>query len=112
ARSWQYHRKLQQIQYAVWCHDDDTRQVGPSMSMLSVRVWRGGSASGSRRVVAYDVPRHSAQTVLDVVTHIQRRLDPTLAYRFACRVGMWRSCALTVNGPPRSTCRPSMAQRG
>jgi fumarate reductase iron-sulfur subunit len=36
--------------------------------------------------------------VLDVVTHIQRDLDPTLAYRFACRVGMCGSCAMTVNG--------------
>jgi fumarate reductase iron-sulfur subunit len=43
--------------------------------------------------------------VLDVVTHIQRHLDPTLAYRFACRVGMCGSCAMTVNGVPRWTCR-------
>jgi len=43
--------------------------------------------------------------VLDVVTHIQRALDPTLAYRFACRVGMCGSCAMTVNGIPRWTCR-------
>ena len=43
--------------------------------------------------------------MLDVVTHIQRALDPTLAYRFACRVGMCGSCAMTVNGIPRWTCR-------
>jgi fumarate reductase iron-sulfur subunit len=42
---------------------------------------------------------------LDVVTHIQRALDPTLAYRFACRVGMCGSCAMTVNGVARWTCR-------
>jgi len=51
------------------------------------------------------VPRHASQTVLDVVTHIQRALDPTLAYRFACRVGMCGSCAMTVNGQARWTCR-------
>ena len=51
------------------------------------------------------MPRHPSQTVLDVVTHIQRALDPTLAYRFACRVGMCGSCAMTVNGVPRWTCR-------
>ena len=39
------------------------------------------------------------------LTHIQRALDPTLAYRFACRVGMCGSCAMTVNGVPRWTCR-------
>ena len=48
---------------------------------------------------------HSSQTVLDVVTFIQRNLDPTLAYRFACRVGMCGSCAMTVNGRARWTCR-------
>ena len=51
------------------------------------------------------MPRHASQTVLDVVTHIQRALDPTLAYRFACRVGMCGSCAMTVNGVARWTCR-------
>jgi fumarate reductase iron-sulfur subunit len=53
----------------------------------------------------FEVPRHPSQTVLDVVTYIQRALDPTLAYRYACRVGMCGSCAMTVNGAPRWTCR-------
>ena len=69
---------------------------------LRVLVWRG-SAEGSLQ--SYEVPRHESQTVLDVVTHIQRALDPTLAYRFACRVGMCGSCAMTVNGVARWTCR-------
>jgi fumarate reductase iron-sulfur subunit len=53
----------------------------------------------------FEVPRHPSQTVLDVVTHIQRHLDPTLAYRYACRVGMCGSCAMMVNDVPRWTCR-------
>jgi fumarate reductase iron-sulfur subunit len=53
----------------------------------------------------FEVPRYPSQTVLDVVTYIQRVLDPTLAYRFACRVGMCGSCAMTVNGKARWTCR-------
>jgi fumarate reductase iron-sulfur subunit len=70
--------------------------------LLKVQVWRGG-ADGEFR--DYQVPRHESQTVLDVVTHIQRALDATLAYRFACRVGMCGSCAMTVNGVARWTCR-------
>ena len=77
------------------------------MSTLEVKVWRG-RADGAYR--DYRVPRHDAQTVLDVVTHIQRRIDPTLAYRFACRVGMCGSCAMTVNGKPRWTCRTHVAK--
>lgn len=69
---------------------------------LSVRVWRGGE---SGHFQDFEVPRLESQTVLDVVTHIQRRLDATLSYRFACRVGMCGSCAMTVNGRARWTCR-------
>jgi len=65
-------------------------------------VWKGGAEGRFRE---FDVPRHPSQTVLDVVTYIQRVLDPTLAYRYACRVGMCGSCAMTVNGEPRWTCR-------
>jgi len=77
------------------------------MSTLAVSVWRGGAEG---RFQTFTVPRLDAQTVLDVVTHIQRRLDPTLAYRFACRVGMCGSCAMTVNGEPRWTCRTHVAK--
>ena len=48
--------------------------------------------------------------MLDVVTWVQRNADPTLAYRFACRVGMCGSCAMTVNGGPRWTCRTHVAR--
>jgi fumarate reductase iron-sulfur subunit len=72
------------------------------LNTLNVQVWRG-AAEGSFQ--HFDVPRHASQTVLDVVTHIQRAFDPTLAYRFACRVGMCGSCAMTVNGVARWTCR-------
>jgi fumarate reductase iron-sulfur subunit len=70
---------------------------------MQVTVWRGGAAGGAFQT--FDVPRQPSQTVLDVVTYIQRTLDPTLAYRFSCRVGMCGSCAMTVNGVPRWTCR-------
>lgn len=69
---------------------------------LTVSVWRG-KAKGAFR--DYQVPHRDNQTVLDIVTWIQRHLDSTLSYRFACRVGMCGSCAMTVNGTPRWTCR-------
>jgi len=72
------------------------------MSTLNVRVWRGTEAGAYQE---FEVPRLESQTVLDVVTYIQRTLDPSLAYRFACRVGMCGSCAMTVNGRSRWTCR-------
>jgi fumarate reductase iron-sulfur subunit len=71
-----------------------------------VRIWRG---AGSGEFRTYEVPRLASQSVLDVVTFIQRNLEPTLAYRFACRVGMCGSCAMTVNGKARWTCRTHVA---
>ncbi|MEO7242210.1 MAG: 2Fe-2S iron-sulfur cluster-binding protein [Variovorax sp.] len=74
---------------------------------LAVKVWRGKAQGGFTR---YEVPRQESQTVLDVVTYIQRELEPSLAYRFACRVGMCGSCAMTVNGMARWTCRTHVAK--
>ena len=74
---------------------------------LEVEVWRGARSGAFQR---YEVPRRENQTVLDVVTWIQRNLAPDLAYRFACRVGMCGSCAMTVNGRPRWTCRTHVAK--
>ena len=81
-------------------------RLSPVARTLTVRVWRGAEAG---EFVAYDVPRQASQTVLDVVTHIQRNIDPTLSYRFACRVGMCGSCAMNVNGKARWTCRTHVA---
>lgn len=74
---------------------------------IAVSIWRG-EAEG--RYETFTVPLRDNQTVLDVVTHVQRYLDPTLSYRFACRVGVCGSCAMTVNGRPRWTCRTHVSK--
>lgn len=81
----------------------------PAAALLQVKVWRG-RASGAGGFSLYPVPRQASQTVLDVVSHIQHHLEPSLAYRFACRVGMCGSCAMTVNGQARWTCRTHVAK--
>ena len=77
------------------------------MKMLQVSVWRGAASGGYR---SYEVPRRESQSVLDVVTYIQRSIDPPLSYRFACRVGMCGACAMTVSGVARWTCRTHVAK--
>ena len=74
---------------------------------LSVSLWRGAQDG---HYETYRVPQRQSQTVLDVVTFVQRHIDPTLSYRFACRVGVCGSCAMTVNGKPRWTCRTHVAK--
>jgi len=69
---------------------------------LTVNIWRGNSDGAYQ---TFEVPVRDSQTVLDVVTWIQRHLDPDLTYRYACRVGMCGTCAMTVQGKPKWTCR-------
>jgi len=78
------------------------------VAQLTVSVWRGDAKSGQYQDFA--VPRFESQTVLDVVSWIQQNSDPTLTYRFACRVGMCGSCAMMVNGTPRWTCRTHVSK--
>ncbi len=69
---------------------------------LEISIWRGGD---SGRFQTFRLPLVQDQTVLDLLTVVQREHDPTLSYRFACRVGMCGSCAMRVNGRARWTCR-------
>ena len=76
--------------------------------MMTVSVWRESGDDG--RFEKYQVPARKNQTVLDVVAYVQQYIDPTLSYRFACRVGMCGSCAMMVNGVPRWTCRTHVSK--
>lgn len=75
---------------------------------IKVLLSRGSDTNSALK--EYEVPARESQTVLDVVTWIQRNLEPDLSYRFACRVGMCGSCAMTVNGKPRWTCRTHISK--
>ena len=74
-----------------------------NLPSISADIWRGGPEGGTYQ--AYEVPQYESQTILDVVAWVQQNADPTLSYRFACRVGMCGSCGMMVNGVPRWTCR-------
>jgi fumarate reductase iron-sulfur subunit len=73
---------------------------------LSVLRWSPG---GGERWQRYAVEAGADTTVLDALVAVQRGPDPTLAFRYACRVGMCGSCALVVNGRERWACRTRLA---
>ncbi len=77
-----------------------------STSSYQVRVQR---ASGPQ---TYAVELSDRMTVLDALFQIQSRLDPTLAFRCACRVGMCGTCAMSVNLEPRLACKTRVAALG
>ena len=75
-------------------------------SSLSVFRWSRGERE---RWQAFEIEAGADTTVLDALVEIQRRRDPTLAFRYACRVGMCGSCGLVVNGRERWACRTRLA---
>jgi len=77
-------------------------------NFIQVEIQRGSADAFHNET--FDVPAYESQTVLDVVSWVQQNADPTLSYRFACRVGMCGSCAMMVNGVPRWTCRTHISK--
>ena len=76
--------------------------------VIQVEIQRGSQEDSHTQT--FEVPAYDNQTVLDVVSWVQQNTDPTLSYRFACRVGMCGSCAMMVNGVPRWTCRTHISK--
>jgi len=79
------------------------------MATLSVFRWSPGEPE---RWQEYGVSAGPDTTLLDALVEIQRSLDPTLAFRYACRVGMCGSCAVVVNGRERWACRTRLTTLG
>jgi fumarate reductase iron-sulfur subunit len=82
-----------------------------SARTVTLRVLRW-SAGERERWQTYRVAADADTTVLDALVEIQRRQDPTLAFRYACRVGMCGSCAVVINGRERWACRSRVAALG
>jgi succinate dehydrogenase/fumarate reductase iron-sulfur protein len=77
-----------------------------------------GEAWGERRTVrvevvrsdpgdrtTFKVERFDPMTVLDVLLAVQRQHDPSLGFRYSCRVGMCNVCGVRVDGVPVLACR-------
>jgi fumarate reductase iron-sulfur subunit len=78
-------------------------------STLRVFRWSPGEAE---RWQTHEVTANADTTVLDALVDIQRRADPTLAFRYACRVGMCGSCAMVIDGRERWACRTRLTSLG
>jgi fumarate reductase iron-sulfur subunit len=70
--------------------------------VLKVFRWSPGARE---RLQKYWVKARQGMTVLDALVEIQRGPDSTLAFRYACRVGMCGSCGMVINGRERWACR-------
>src|SRR6476469_5636301 len=83
-----------------------------SATTRHVRVFRYDPAvggDGDFQRFELDIPNESATTMLDVLLRLQREQDPTIAFRFACRVNMCGSCGMVINGRERLACKTNVA---
>lgn len=62
--------------------------------------------------VEYRVPVRPGMTVLEGLHEIKQHLDPTLAWRSSCRMGICGSCGMLVNGSPTLACTTQVADLG
>lgn len=56
-----------------------------------------------------DVPSETTTTILDVLLRVQQEQDPTLAFRFACRVNMCGSCGMVIDGREGLACKTNVS---
>ena len=76
---------------------------------MVLRVFRWGPGM-RERLQKYWVRARQGMTVLDALVEVQRGSDPTLAFRYACRVGMCGSCGMVINGRERWACRTLLSK--
>jgi len=72
---------------------------------VTIKVQRFNPETDSEpRFQTYEVPYKEDWVLLDAIVYIKDNLDPTLSYRWSCRMGICGSCGMNVNGYPRLTC--------
>lgn len=84
----------------------------PKNQTRVVRIFRydpilGGKGHFDRfEIEIEDITR---TTILDVLIRIQKEHDPSLAFRYACRVNMCGSCGMVINGKERLACKTNVS---
>jgi fumarate reductase iron-sulfur subunit len=80
-------------------------------STMTLEVRRYRPESGAAPIwERYEVPARREWTVLDALVHVKDRLDGSLAFRWACRMGVCGSCGMTVDGEPTLTCAARLGE--
>jgi fumarate reductase (CoM/CoB) subunit B len=74
--------------------------------VVRLRVFRYDPERDEKpRYELYEVPYYRGMKVLDALIFIRDNYDPTLAFRYSCKVWRCGSCAVTVNGEAGPACR-------
>jgi succinate dehydrogenase / fumarate reductase iron-sulfur subunit/fumarate reductase iron-sulfur subunit len=78
-----------------------TNPAAAAVRTLHITIRRSDAGAAQ----AFDVPASDPVTVLDLLREVQQHHDPTLAFRYSCRVAMCGTCAVRVDGRSTLACR-------
>ncbi len=78
----------------------------------TIRVFRydptkGGEGHFDR--FELEIENENCTTILDVLLRIQKEQDPSLSFRYACRVNMCGSCGMVINGKEGLACKTNVS---
>ena len=82
-----------------------------SNTIRTVQIFRydpeqGGEGKFQSYQLSIEDP--ATTTILDVLLRIQKEQDPSIAFRFACRVNMCGSCGMVINGREGLACKTNV----
>lgn len=60
----------------------------------------------------YEVPFDDSTSILDALNYIKEDLDPTLSFRWSCRMAICGSCGVMVNDVPKLGCKTFLREYG
>src|SRR3989337_1738321 len=76
-----------------------------SKEISTVRIWRFNPETDREPdYKTYEVHHEETAIVLDCLNYIYEHLDPSVSYRYACKIGFCVSCLMVINGKPGFTC--------
>ena len=75
----------------------------PEQTVLEVYRYLPDEDTESR-FQSYEITYRENWVVLDALNHIKADIDPSLSFRWSCRMGICGSCGMMVNGEPKLTC--------
>lgn len=90
----------------------DTTPPSESPKTILLKVYRHNPNANAReaRMVTYRVPYRRGLTVVDALLWVKEHVDPALAFRYSCRMGICGSCGMLINGEPRLGCETQIAE--
>ena len=85
----------------------NTRETRRAVKIFRYHPEQGGE--GHFDAYMLEIERPEITTILDVLIRIQKEQDPSLAFRFACRVNMCGSCGMVINGREGLACKTNVS---